>query len=102
MSQSKPQEKVAVEHLEDNKSATFSEDTEPAKQHRGIDQEIARFAAEHAVEIDEATNSRLLKMINKRVLAVMLVSEHYNLPRWTMVIGQSQCGIIRSTNNGYR
>ncbi|QRV98888.1 DNA polymerase alpha subunit A [Ceratobasidium sp. AG-Ba] len=66
--------KVAIEHLEDTNSATFSEDTEPAQRHRGIDQEIAQFAAQHAVEIDEETNSRLLKLINKRVLLVMLVT----------------------------
>ncbi|KAG8691523.1 hypothetical protein FRC11_002113 [Ceratobasidium sp. 423] len=74
MSQDKTQDKVAVEHLEDSKSATFSEDIEATKQHRGIDQEIAQFAAQHAVEIDEATNKRLLGLINKRVLAVMLVT----------------------------
>jgi hypothetical protein len=74
MDRTKSQDKVAVEHLEDSKSATFSEDTEPAQQNRGIDQEIAQFAAQHAVEIDEETNSRLLTLINKRVLLVMLVS----------------------------
>jgi hypothetical protein len=74
MSQDKVQDKGAVEHLEDNKSATFSEDIEATKQHRGIDQEIAQFAAQHAVEIDETTNKRLLGLINKRVLSVMLVS----------------------------
>ncbi|KAJ1301039.1 hypothetical protein OPQ81_003460 [Rhizoctonia solani] len=74
MSQEKAQDKVAVEHLEDNRSATFSEDIEVTKQHRGIDQEIAQFAAQHAVEIDEATNKRLLGLINKRVLVVMLVT----------------------------
>ncbi|KAG8739477.1 hypothetical protein FRC12_016291 [Ceratobasidium sp. 428] len=74
MNRTKSQDKVAIEHLEDSKSATFSEDTEPAQRHRGIDQEIAQFTAQHAVEIDEQTNSRLLKMINKRVLLVMLVT----------------------------
>jgi hypothetical protein len=102
MNQVKGQEKVAVEHLEDSKSATFSEDTEPAQQHRGIDQEIARFAAQHAVEIDDETNGRLLKLINKRVLLVMLVSENRcDLLCWTTPIGQSKRGVGR-TNNGYR
>ncbi|KAB5593364.1 DNA polymerase alpha-associated DNA helicase A [Ceratobasidium theobromae] len=73
MSQNKAQDKVAIEHLEDNKSATFSEDIEINK-HRGIDQEIAQFAAQHAITIDEETNKRLLWKINKRVLAVMLVT----------------------------
>ncbi|KAG8737656.1 hypothetical protein FRC10_007961 [Ceratobasidium sp. 414] len=74
MDRTKSQDKVAVEHLEDSKSTTFSEDNEPAQRHQGIDQEIAQFAAQHAVEIDEQTNSRLLRMINRRVLLVMLVS----------------------------
>ncbi|ELU38658.1 2-ketogluconate transporter, putative [Rhizoctonia solani AG-1 IA] len=77
MNQDKAQDKGGVEHLEDNKSATFSEDIEATKQNRGIDQEIAQFAAQHAVEIDDATNKRLLGLINKRVLTVMLVSVTY-------------------------
>lgn len=84
MSQNKAQDKVAIEHLEDNKSATFSEDIETNK-HRGIDQEIAQFAAQHAITIDEETNKRLLWKINKRVLAVMLVSG--SAPRRPTVIG---------------
>lgn len=68
-----------MQHLEDTKSATFSEDTERVQKQQGIDQEIAQFAAQHAVEIDETTNSRLLKMINKRVLLVMLVSKQIGL-----------------------
>ncbi|KAF8607267.1 MFS general substrate transporter [Ceratobasidium sp. AG-I] len=74
MDRSKDSDKVAVQHLEDTKSATFSEDTEGVQQHQGIDKEIAQFAAQHAVEIDDATNNRLLRLINKRVLLVMLVT----------------------------
>lgn len=79
MDRSKDADKIAVQHLEDTKSATFSEDTERVQQHQGIDKEIAQFVAQHAVEIDDATNDRLLRLINKRVLLVMLVSKQTGL-----------------------
>lgn len=37
-----------------------------------VDKEIAKYATDGAIEIDEATNNRLKKMIDKRVLVVMM------------------------------
>ncbi|KAF8752000.1 P-loop containing nucleoside triphosphate hydrolase protein [Rhizoctonia solani] len=77
--QDKAQDKGGVEHLEDNKSATFSEDIEATKQNRGIDQEIAQFAAQHAVEIDDATNKRLLDKGTMSFAAIMNIQKDANL-----------------------
>ncbi|KAJ5765637.1 hypothetical protein N7520_005196 [Penicillium odoratum] len=48
---------------------------EPQKNHTDytrVDKEIAKYATDGAIEIDEATNKRLKKMIDKRVLVVMM------------------------------
>jgi hypothetical protein len=39
-----------------------------------VDPEVAKYAGEAAVHVDEATNLRLKKMIDKRVLVVMMVT----------------------------
>jgi hypothetical protein len=39
-----------------------------------VDKEVAQYATETAIEIDEATNKRLKRMIDKRVLLVMMVT----------------------------
>jgi hypothetical protein len=39
-----------------------------------VDPEVAKYASEAAVHVDEATNLRLKKMIDKRVLVVMMVT----------------------------
>jgi hypothetical protein len=40
--------------------------------HALVDPEVAKYASQRAVEIDEATNKRLKRMIDKRILAVMV------------------------------
>lgn len=39
-----------------------------------VDKEVAQYANEVIVEIDEATNKRLKKLIDKRIMAVMIVT----------------------------
>lgn len=38
------------------------------------DDETARYAAAHAIEIDDVTNKRLFWKINKRILVIMVVT----------------------------
>ncbi|KAM5350747.1 hypothetical protein ACJ41O_007252 [Fusarium nematophilum] len=63
-----------------------------------IDNEVAQYVAETRVEIDEATNKRLKKMIDKRILVVMVVTYFtQSLDRGTMSMA-SIMGIIEDTN----
>ncbi|KAJ5414626.1 hypothetical protein N7509_001253 [Penicillium cosmopolitanum] len=39
-----------------------------------VDREVAKYATDGAIEIDEATNKRLKKMIDKRILVVMMIT----------------------------
>ena len=39
-----------------------------------VDPELAKYASEKAVVIDEATNKRLKRMVDKRVLTVMIIT----------------------------
>ena len=55
--------------------AGMNDFSEPQKNHTDysqVDKEIAKYATDGAIEIDEATNKRLKKMIDKRVLVVMM------------------------------
>ncbi|KAL4810819.1 major facilitator superfamily domain-containing protein [Aspergillus unguis] len=52
-------------------------DDAPQKPHANpdlVDSEIAKYATETAIEVDEATSKRLKRMIDKRVLVVMMVT----------------------------
>lgn len=49
----------------------------PEKNHTNynlVDKEVAKYATDTAIEIDEATNKRLKKMIDKRILVVMMIT----------------------------
>ncbi len=37
-----------------------------------VDEEVAKYASETIVEVDEETSSRLKRMIDKRILAIMI------------------------------
>lgn len=39
-----------------------------------VDKEVAKYATDGAIEIDEATNKRLKKMIDRRILVVMMIT----------------------------
>jgi hypothetical protein len=39
-----------------------------------VDPEVAKYASETAIHVDDATNLRLKKMIDKRVLVIMMVT----------------------------
>lgn len=52
-------EKIAVEHYDNNGR---------------IDHEVAKYASDKAIHIDEATDKRLKKLIDKRVLTIMIVT----------------------------
>lgn len=57
--------------------ANATEVEEPGKNHTNydlVDREVAQYAAEARIDIDADTNSRLKKMIDKRVLVVMMVT----------------------------
>lgn len=49
---------------------------DPTSDHdaKRVDPELAKYAAEKAVVIDEATDKRLKKLIDKRVLSIMIVT----------------------------
>ncbi|KAJ5169212.1 uncharacterized protein N7482_004806 [Penicillium canariense] len=67
-------EKTENHQIED--AAAFHDDM-PEKNHTNyalVDQEVAKYATNTAIEIDEATNKRLKHMIDKRILVVMMVT----------------------------
>jgi hypothetical protein len=58
-----------VVHLEGKMSR---EDIQKGMDHSRVDPEVAKYASERAVEISEAEDKRLRRLINKRVLSVMI------------------------------
>ncbi|KAF6807902.1 allantoate permease [Colletotrichum plurivorum] len=63
-----------------------------------VDREVAQYASEAIVEIDEATNKRLKRMVDKRVLSVMVFTYFMQaLDKGTMSFA-SIMGIIPDTN----
>lgn len=62
-----------------------------------VDHEVARYAGDAVVEIDEHTNKRLKKMIDKRILSVMMFTYFMqSLDKGTMSFA-SIMGIIDDT-----
>lgn len=55
-------------HLED------ATDIKHAADNNRVDPEVAKYASAAAIEIDNETNKRLKRMIDKRVLLVMMVT----------------------------
>lgn len=52
-------------------------DEGPEKNHTDyklVDKEVAKYATDTAIHIDEATNKRLRRMIDKRILVVMMIT----------------------------
>lgn len=69
MANSKPDREI-------DEAASFH-DEHPEKLHTHnhlVDKEVAKYATGAAVEIDEETNKRLKKMIDRRVLVVMMIT----------------------------
>lgn len=63
-----------------------------------VDREVAQYASEAIVEIDEATNKRLKRMVDKRILSVMVFTYFMQaLDKGTMSFA-SIMGIIPDTN----
>jgi hypothetical protein len=63
-----------------------------------VDKEVAKYASETIVEVDEETNTRLRRMIDKRVLAVMVFTYFIQtLDKGTMSFA-SIMGIIKDTH----
>jgi hypothetical protein len=63
-----------------------------------VDEEVAKYASETIVEVDQATNSRLKRMIDKRVLAIMIGTYLVQtLDKGTMSFA-SIMGIIKETH----
>lgn len=60
-----------VAHLETMDSVA---DVEDKNAHSRMDREVAEYAGIERIEIDEATDRRLKKMIDKRILAIMVVT----------------------------
>ncbi|KAK2053012.1 major facilitator superfamily transporter [Colletotrichum caudatum] len=77
-----------VEDLADSKERT---------NYDKVDHEVAKYAGETIIEIDEATNKRLKRTIDKRVLSVMVVTYFMqSLDKGTMSFA-SIMGIIKDT-----
>ena len=55
---------------------TFSPDMDKGNQTRydKVDKELAKYVADGAIEISEEENTRLRKLIDKRVLAIMITT----------------------------
>jgi hypothetical protein len=63
-----------------------------------VDKEVAQYASETIVEIDEETNKRLKRLIDKRVLAVMVFTYFIQtLDKGTMSFA-SIMGVIDDTH----
>lgn len=63
-----------------------------------VDEEVARYARETIVEVDQETNSRLKRMIDKSVLAIMIGTYLIQtLDKGTMSFA-SIMGIIKETH----
>lgn len=48
------------------------DDTKRRPDHALVDPEVAKYASQRAIPIDEATNKRLKRLIDRRILAVMV------------------------------
>ncbi|KAH6885220.1 major facilitator superfamily domain-containing protein, partial [Thelonectria olida] len=81
--------------------ADATEVEEPGKNRTNydlVDREVAQYAAEARIDIDKETNSRLKKMIDKRILVVMMVTYFIqSLDKGTMSFA-SIMGIIDDAN----
>ena len=68
-----------------------------------VDKEVAQYASETIVEMDEETNKRLKRLIDKRVLAIMVFTYFIQtLDKGTMSFA-SIMGIIKDTHlTGYQ
>lgn len=84
-----------------NEAPEVVEDAGETKQQTNyalVDREVAQYASEGIVDIDEATNKRLKRMIDKRVLAVMVFTYFMqSLDKGTMSFA-SIMGIIDDSN----
>lgn len=66
-------EKVVTTQTEVSAAKPMAEFIEDTKGHDGVDKDIAKYAAVEAIYIDEATNKRLKRLVDVRILPVMIV-----------------------------
>jgi hypothetical protein len=62
---------------EDIEGTSSFHDEGPEKNHTDyklVDKEVAKYATDTAIHIDDATNKRLRRMIDKRILVVMMIT----------------------------
>jgi hypothetical protein len=67
--------KADDQHIEEARGA--HDDELPQKNHTDynlVDHEVAKYATDTAIVIDDATDKRLRRMIDKRILVVMMVT----------------------------
>ena len=69
----KPEAPPSVEHVDNTSTGLDEINIAPADDHtHRVDPELAKYASQKAIVIDEATNARLKRMIDKRVLSIMI------------------------------
>lgn len=81
-------------------AAAFHDETTQKNRtnHDLVDREVAKYATDTAIEVDEATSKRLKRMIDKRVLVVMMVTYLIQTIDKGALSFASVMGIIEDTN----
>ncbi len=81
-------------------AASFHDETTQKNRtnHDLVDKEVAKYATDTAIEVDEATSSRLRRMIDKRILVVMMVTYLIQTIDKGALSFASVMGIIEDTN----
>lgn len=81
-------------------AAAFHDETTQKNRtnHDLVDREVAKYATDNAIEVDEATSKRLKRMIDKRVLVVMMVTYLIQTIDKGALSFASVMGIIEDTN----
>jgi hypothetical protein len=65
-------EKSDISHVERTLSSAETDTKQDHMDYNRVDSEVAKYTSETAVEISEAESNRLRKMIDKRILVVMI------------------------------
>lgn len=81
-------------------AAAFHDETTQKNRtnHDLVDREVAKYATETAIDVDEATSKRLKRLIDKRVLVVMMVTYLIQTIDKGALSFASVMGIIEDTN----
>jgi len=98
---------MAKTHKNDNEEveeARSFHDEGPQKNqtdYKLVDKEVAKYATDTAIHIDEATNTRLRRMIDKRILVVMMVTYLIQTLDKGAMSFASIMGIMKDANLGH-